>query len=175
MILVGDPSRFAIRFELEEPVDERWLFGRCCFSAGGIAIGDWAVRASLATGHAMLQTLLLRNGTRRADRLMTIPATEAFVEIESALFEDDSRSDETVEKDSDFYSRFIAIPSGFDVFDEWMAFLIEDDVKGRLIWNKLPYAGPPREVWLAAGEFDAVLQDGTQKILSEAIRLSKTS
>ena len=174
-MLVGDPKRFAIQFELDEPLVEDWLFGRFCFFAGGTAVGDWSVRASLATGRAMLQTLLSRKGKRSADRLMTIPATVAFSEIEAALFEDDSRSDEAVEKDSAFYSRFIAIPTGFDVFDEWMAFLIEDDVRARLLWNKLPYVEPPREAWLRAGEFDAIVEEGIHKILLEGKRLSAIS
>ena len=132
MMIVGDPGRFAIQFELDEPVDGEWLFGHFCFRVGGTAVGDWSARASLATGRGLLQTLVSWKGKRRVDRLMAISATEAFAEIEFALFEDDSRSDEAVERDSAFYSRFIAIPTGFDVFDEWMAFLIEDDAKGRL-------------------------------------------
>jgi hypothetical protein len=172
MMIVGDPGRFAIQFELDESVNGEWLFGHFCFRAGGTTIGDWLTRASMATGRGLLQHLLSYRGKRRADRLMTIPATEAFAEIEAALFDDDSRSDAAVERDSAFYSRFIAIPTGFDVFDYWMAFLIEDNAKGRLIWNEYPYSESPQELWLRAGEFDAIIEDCAHKILLEATRLS---
>ena len=107
---------------------------------------------------ASCRNLLRFSGNRGDGRLIAMPAADAFMEIYSALFVDNGQSDDQVKRDAEYYTRFAAIPMGFDVFDSWMAFLIEDRTTSRYLWKKMASeADHVHETMLLEGEFDAVL------------------
>ena len=169
--IFGAPERFAVEYELLSPETllevlgepalsdaERayWLFGRIRFWAGGTAIGDYEPSAALTVALASFEPQLLANRGKRQDpRFMTGAAELVFHRINSAIYEDDERNKEQIAQDLDF-ARFYGIPAGFDAFDGWMAFLIEDGGRGRYLWSKRDRV--IREVVLDSGEFDDALE-----------------
>jgi hypothetical protein len=87
---------------------------------------------------------------------MACSAADAFEAIYQALYADQPElSYSETSAHVCRYRRFEAVPNGFDVFDGWHAFLIEDRLIGRLVWR-----GPNdliMEARVGTGEFDRVL------------------
>ena len=158
-MLFGSKARFAIEARLNEVgVEDPFLLGRFCFWVEEEAVGDYQLGGALSVALASCRNLLRFSGNRDDGRLIAMPAADAFTEIYSALFVDNGQSDNRVKRDSEYYTRFVAIPTGFDVFDSWMAFLIEDRTMGRYLWKKTASeADHVHETTLQEGEFDAVL------------------
>lgn len=149
--LVGRPDRVAFEFMLT-PVSEdhrKWLFGRLCLWAGGRRIGRYDEDCAMTVALATFPEILAHAGRRSDPGLMRRPTDEAFTVLYDAVYGND---------ESRYGSRaqhFLVSSHGFDYFDGWTAFLIEDRLSGRLIWRS-----PDRllhEVIVDAGEFDTVL------------------
>jgi hypothetical protein len=156
--IIGSNERFAVEYELQpldNPEQMHWLPGRICFWIEGKKIGNYEEGAQLTVALATFSQLLRHQGNVRNERLLELPLVDAYQEIYSALYVDVGQPEEQVDQAWDEYSRFLAIPTGFDVFDRWMAFLVEDSERGRFMWR-----GPDdrvHEAWLVAGEFFSVL------------------
>jgi hypothetical protein len=98
---------------------------------------------------------LANRGRRQNTRLLTLPLLDAFREVYSALHVDTGQPEEEVERAWERYSRLYFVPTGFDVFDGWMGFLVEDQVRARYMWRDPDDS--IRETWLQTGEFDNVI------------------
>ncbi len=87
---------------------------------------------------------------------MAMPAERAFANIYSAIYEGaDEMTDEQIDDLSARYRHFEISDGGFDYYDGWKVYLIEEGLVGRLIWR-----GPDmivHETRIGAGEFDRVL------------------
>jgi hypothetical protein len=150
---IGDQTRFAIRFEILD--SSTWKNGKFEFIANGKSIGNYDRGTSIEVAIAGLKRLLLRSSQRANGRLFSLTATEAISTVHRALFEDDGRTDDEIERDSRTFSAFHV--SGFcDSFDDWFCILIENEEVGRLIWSEFAKLSKPMEVVLEHGEFDAV-------------------
>ena len=68
----------------------------------------------------------------------------------------DERTDEEIDELSRRYKRFEVFPNGFEVFDGWLGFLVEDRLIGRLIW-RASADKIVRETRIGVGEFDRVI------------------
>lgn len=158
-MLFGSKSRFAIEADLDKVgAEDPFLLGRFCFWVGEKAVGDYELGGALSVALASCRNLLRFRENRGDSTLIAMPAADAFIEIYSALFVDNGQPDDQVKRDAEYYTRFVAIPMGFDVFDSWMAFLIEDRASGRYLWRKMDLEDDPvHETMLLKGEFDAVL------------------
>lgn len=156
--VVGQPDRIAVEFDLwpSEPEHKQWLFGTMCLWAGGQRIGRHDEQCAMTVAMAGFPHILRDAGKRRDDALMAMSAVDAFTTIHDALYGDPAdRSDREIDELSRRYVRFEVLPRGFDVFDGWWAFLIEDRIAARLLWQS------PNEVIhearIGAGEFDRVI------------------
>src|SRR5215470_5140722 len=47
MAVVGEPSRFAVEYDLNENYSGLWMFGRFCYWCGGERVGDYELGTSL--------------------------------------------------------------------------------------------------------------------------------
>lgn len=160
-MLFGSKARFAVEADLDKVgAEDPFLLGRFCFWVGEEAVGDYELGGALSVALASCSNLLRFSENRGDGRLIAMPAADAFIEIYSALFVDNGQSDDQVKRDAEYYTRFVAIPMGFDVFDSWMAFLIEDRAIGRYLWKKMASEDDPvHETMLMKGEFDSVLSE----------------
>lgn len=167
-MILGSKDSFAIEFEVD-PIPQGaseehikymryFILGRMCFWVNHQQIGDYDLGGSLSVAAADLPTLLEKTGRRYAPALNAESAEKAFHTINDALYIDKGQPDEQVRQDWKTYSGFIAIPMGFDVFDEWKAFLVEGDQKARYLWLNYD-EGVVHEAILAIGEFEACIQE----------------
>jgi hypothetical protein len=156
--LIGQRERIAVEFDLwpSSPDTQSWLFGTMCLWAAGKRIGRHEEQRAMTVGMAAFPHVLLNAGTRRDDTLMAMPAEQAFATICDALYGDpDGRTDKEIDEISRRYVRFEVLPGGFDVFDGWRAFLVEDRIAARLLWRSAHDV--IHEARLGAGEFDRVI------------------
>jgi hypothetical protein len=130
----------------------------------GARVGNYDNGTSISVARHCLEALLRFHGKRHSTRLWDLPARAVFRELYSKLYLDDDRSDEQIRADFDEYSRYQASPSGLDVFDGWLAFLIEDEVRGRFIWEDP--SSNINEVSLPSGNFDSVITLFLQSFVS---------
>ena len=87
---------------------------------------------------------------------MAMPAAKAFSIMYEALYDDPGdRSYREIAELAERYERFEVLPRGFDVFDGWRAFLVEDRIAARLLWRSPD--GTIHEARIGAGEFDRVI------------------
>lgn len=169
MPVIGQPGRIAIEFDLREtPEDMRsWLFGKVYIWAGGQRIGRHGEECALTVALTTFPFVLADAGRRRDATLMAMPATEAFARIHAAIYEEDSpeRSYADTAKLVESFRRFEVLPNGFDAFDGWNGYLIEDRMVGRLLWRQT--GGAVHEARVGAGEFDRVI-DGFLSALEQS-------
>lgn len=161
-MLIGDKSRFAIEYELDETdlspaATVRWLYGRICWWARGERLGAYAEHETTGEIAGALRFILKDEGKRFSRELFQMPCEDALVLIVRALYLDDGQSGEQVAKDARQFSRFYITP-GSDVFDGWRIVLIEGERSAKLIWRLQDY-GAVQESILELGEFERVARD----------------
>lgn len=172
-MLVGDKSRFAIEFELDEekladPALAEWLYGRIRWWCGGEPVGLFDDDTTLRDAAIDAERVLAAADSRRDDALMQVSAQEVVDTIVRALFEDLGQSDEELAADEKKYRPFLARPL-IGEFDAWDIFVIEGGREARLIW-RLASDARINETRLAAGEFDSVLKKFLTELRSTSIR-----
>jgi hypothetical protein len=156
--LIGNRDRIAVEYELHkvEPKYRRWLYGNMTLWAAGQPINRHDELAAMTVALTSFPGILRDAGQRSDPRLMAKPAEEVFDIIYDSIYGDEPERTyhESLQIHLHFQP-FEVAPSGFDVFDCWHIYLIEDRVVGRLIWQ-----GPDkvvRETRIGAGEFDRVI------------------
>jgi hypothetical protein len=156
MPVVGDPSRFAIEYELDEDHGGLWLFGRFCFWCGGAQVGNYELGASLRDVLFQLEQLVKYYERLRANpRFGAMSASAVFHTLDTALYRDiDTDTFELAAEEQ--WRRHKVVPN-IDVFDGWKGYLVEDEQTARLIFARDPYVDV-MELSLKPGEFDAVLE-----------------
>lgn len=154
MPVVGDRSRFAVEYDLDEQHGGEWMFGRFCYWCGGQRVGDYGLGASLRDILFQLETLLRNKQLRASRRFDGMSAMAAFRLIDVALFGAiECDADRLAEEEQ--WARHNIFPP-VDVFDRWKGFLVEDRHGARLMFACEPYVDV-RELVLESGEVDAVL------------------
>jgi hypothetical protein len=157
--LIGRRERVAIEFELTPTPQEhrKWIFGLMCLWIGGERIGRHDEEVAMTVALTSFRGILDNAGKRNDATLMSMPAAEAFATIYRPLYGDEYL-DLSYREISDLSRRFEPFEittSGFDYFDGWKAFLIENELAGRVLWRSPD--GAIHEKPLGAGEFDRVL------------------
>lgn len=159
-MVIGSKTTFGLEYLIDGPLfvnGQKWAYGHLCYWAGDRRIGDFDEICSLSVAAASIRPLLAKPGDRYAPELLEMPVDELFNLLYQALYRDDDRLNEQIMEDVLNFGRFLAIPTGLDVFDEWMAFLIVNDHKARLIWKELSHdASEVFNVELPTGEFERV-------------------
>ena len=164
---VGAKEVFSVEYELDPAVaqDQRWLYGHMCFWVRGNMVGEYEEIATLNVALAVLPELLGNHGKRFDPILFSAPVEEAFSKIFSPLCIDSGQPDDQVARDEELYSRFTAVARGIDIFDNWDAFLIEDQFTGRFLFRRVN--SEVREAKIPAGEFDRVLAEFLKTLQAE--------
>lgn len=158
MKLVGDPSRFAVGYELDVNYGGPWMYGKFCYFCGSQQVGDYDLGTSLRD--VLFQLDEIEKFKFQANlRFSSMSAEDVFGMLDSALF---GPAYSKIAEDEQWRD-FLIFPS-IDVFDGWKGFRLDDGRFSRLIFSSEPYV-KVREIKLNNGEIDAVLHS-TRKILN---------
>ncbi|MEP7287251.1 MAG: Imm42 family immunity protein [Chloroflexota bacterium] len=167
-MLLGSKTTFAIEFEVDDPPaldahtleqHTHYVFGKMCFWVEDSMVGNYELGGVLGVATANFTPLLRNKGSRRDPDLWSKPAEIVYKTIDDALYVDSGQTDEQVSLDAKKYGKFIATPNGFDVFDDWKAYLIQGDTSARYIWKQRYDEGIVHEALLGVDEFDLRLQE----------------
>lgn len=170
MPIVGEPSRFAVEYDLNENHGDEWMFGRFCYWCGGQQIGDYDLGTSLRDVLFQLDQLARDRHSRVNRRLNSTSATEAFHLLDAALFGISDSSTAKVAEEEQWAKHNIFPP--VDIFDSWKGFLVEDGQTARLIFAHDPYQNVS-ELTLEPGAVGAVL-DVVRKALNDIYEQEST-
>jgi hypothetical protein len=154
MPVVGEPSRFAVEYDLDENFGREWMFGRFCYWCGGQRVGDYELGTSLRDVLFQLDEIAKYKRHCASRRLSTMPAVLVFRLLDAALFGAANLNNASVAEEEQ-WARHKIVP-WVDVFDRWKAFLVEDEQTARFVFAGEPYLDV-REISLRPGEVDAVL------------------
>lgn len=163
MPVVGDPSRFAVEYDLNENHGGEWMFGRFCYWCGGQRVGDYELGTSLRDVLFQLDQLGRDTALRANRRFSTMSAVDVFRLLDGALFGAVDLDNARLAEEEQWARHNIFPP--VDVLDRWKGFLVESEQVSRLIFAYDPYQDV-RELALEPGEVDTVL-DVTRKALTE--------
>ncbi|MCP4352055.1 MAG: hypothetical protein GY795_41860 [Desulfobacterales bacterium] len=155
---LGNPSQFAVEFELDDSYGGEWLYGKFCYWVNGKCIGDYELGTSLRDILFMMTNVLRDKGNRSHHALFCLEKTELFRRLNEALFGYEiSQYYETA--NDECWARFnITLP--VDVFDNWKVFLIEGKETARIIYrNPDTEDAVVHEEFIAPGEFDEIIED----------------
>jgi hypothetical protein len=166
-MMIGSRERFAIEYAYVRgwvTEGQKWLYGHICFWAGGKRLGDFDDTVTLGVAIAEGNHILSHRGTRCDPELMSKSAQESFRIMDNALYEDDERTLEEIEADGAKYWRF-AVHALTEAFDRWKVYLVEDELRARLIWRQLHDDDcTVHEAILLPGEFDDILEAVVQEL-----------
>lgn len=172
-MLIGDPTKFAIRYELDQHHGDKWMFGRVSFVINGIEVGDYSLGTSLRDVLFIFEQLLKSRNQRRDDKKYSMNPIELYGMLDDGLFGNESSEfAETAFREA--WGRFYITPS-LDVFNGWKIFIVENAYNGRIIFshNFDQLHGMIDEVIINSGDFDHVLTQaiiGLQKIYDAALQ-----
>jgi hypothetical protein len=173
--LIGEPSQFAIQYEIDrsQPIETQrdWLLGWLCFWANGDQIGDYKLGGSLVVAAGLLSEITKWRGQRCDPALAQLSDEALFNAIHDALYVDRGQTLEEAQRDSERYSKFLALPE-FEVFNDWKAFVLENELHARYVWKNVA-AGASRvgHVILRLGEFDLVVEQFLSEMKNEGVVL----
>lgn len=154
MPIVGEPSRFAIEYDLDENHGGEWMLGRFCYWCDDRRVGDYELGTSLRDVLFQLDQLARNKRLRVNRRFGAMSAMTVFRLLDAALFGAvDLNNAKLAEEEQ--WARHNIFPT-VDVFDHWKGFLVEDEQTARLIFAHDPYLDV-RELSLKPGDVDAVL------------------
>lgn len=168
-MIVGDPERFAVEFELDvtrmsEPDFWRWQWGRIRWWCGGESVGIFDPQVQLIYTVVRMRQLVDHPSNREGESLIREPVEVIFQTVIPALYEGcDEQSWDEIRENKARYDGIMVGPEAFE-FDPWRLMLVGDGSRGRFLWSSRDHfedAGlvpgvPLREVELRAGEFHAV-------------------
>lgn len=156
MSIVGEPSQFAVEYDLNENHGGEWMFGRFCYWCDGLRVGDYESGTSLRDVLFQLDQLAQNKHLRISQRFDTMSTMAVFRLLDAALFGAAELNNAGLAEEEQWARHNIFPP--VDVFDRWKGFLIEGEQSARLIFAYEPYLNV-RELSLKPGDVDAVLDE----------------
>jgi hypothetical protein len=168
MILAGDRARFAVELELDRERNkhdhaQHWLFGRCRLWIAGHALGDWDDVAPLAPLRVCIEKIWPRTD---AD-LSRLTPTEMFETMHRALYSDDARVDDDVQRDARRFARFRATPP-LEQLAGCYIYVVESDTVAIVVGRDVGASGPTIHAHILHGEYEQCMRQAWDALLAEA-------
>ena len=158
-MLFGRKDRFAIEATLVSDRSPHEAWGSSCIYAGGVRIGDLAeLHCGLAPFASMLLEASRSIAELRSERFSDLSDAEVYAFLSKALFTDDGRSIEEMQRDWDRFGRFNFLTNVGEQFDGWRTFIFSRDV-GSLTILASEGDGPPTSFQIHASEFIAAVAE----------------
>lgn len=160
-LVIGDHSKFAIEFELDQNSGNEWLFGKFCYWINDTRIGDYELGTSLRDVLFALDDIVKDNGHRAHTKLFELSASDLFIRLESSLYGfKQSEYDELALQEC--WARFnLALP--VDIFDGYKVYLVENVDEARIIFRN-HQSEEIQEKVIPRGMFDEVVSIAQQKL-----------
>lgn len=164
-MIIGNPSRFAIEFELKPQYGGVWMWGHLRYWCVGTELGDFRIDTSLRDALFELDGMRWAVGKHESERFQKMPALEMIRQLHAGLF-------------PFLYGEHGLVPPGLpeeeqwarhkiapcvDVFDGWRVFLVESDHTGRIVYARRPFT-EASSVEVSRGEVDEVLMRARQEM-----------
>lgn len=160
-MIIGDPSNFAIEFELDEDCGGPWLIGTFGFWIKNDKVGDHDLVTTLRDVLWFIEVKVNSKFNKINKDFDNMDSLGVFELIDDSIYGyPESEKDETIVIEN--ACRFDVCPR-VDIFDEWKIYLIEDSEKARLLVGKFLrgddiYDYEVEEYFLELGVFDEVLK-----------------
>ncbi len=150
--VVGESDLLAIEFELEEPQDARWMFGRFRLRALGQVIGDADDVVTLRAVANWWHTFVATSVIRWDRQLEGLAAEEVFRILRDVVYGD--IADDGLDN---VFARYHINQLGMSAFDPYVVLLVEPPGQRQwLLWRREDSADSVHEAWLPAGTLQAV-------------------
>ena len=150
--VIGNPEIAAIEVDVEEPRDEKWLFGRFRLQVLGESIGNWDDVVTLRAVLAWWQTFVTDRVDRWDARLEGLGAREIFTLLRDAAYAEDG--DEGL---SEVFARYHVNQLGMSSFDPFVVLLVEPPDEGQwLVWCREDGTDDVHDARLPAGTLQAL-------------------
>jgi hypothetical protein len=153
MPVVGEPSQFAVEYDLNPNHGGEWMFGRICYWCDGRRVGNYELSTSLRDVLFELDGIAKYRHSRSNPRFSILPAVAVFRLVDAALFGNADLNNAQIAEEEQ-WARHKIFPA-VDVFDFWKGYLVEDEKTARFIFAQGPYQDVA-EFPLRAGEVDAI-------------------
>ena len=141
-LVIGREGVVAIEAELEEPIDEQWVFGHFRLRFPHATLGDWDDVVTLRAVCSSWQRFGEEDRPRWDERLRGLPLDEVYEVLRASAYDDEQEIPGA-------YERFHVNSLGMSAFDPYIVLLIEPPGEGqRLIWRQTAGAHPVQEAWL---------------------------
>lgn len=163
-MIIGDSSRFAVEFELDEDPGGDWLNGQICFWICGQMIGDYESGTSLRDFLFPLERIHCDRGKRSEDYLMSLD-TDALADMLYTSMYRCCEGDYLFQKAIDDEWACHAILPHVDVLDDWSVFLVENQEIARCVVYSTDKQSVVLECTLLPGEFDSVAAEVISHLL----------
>ena len=117
-MIVGDESRFSIKYEIDRPIGD-WTFGRFSFLVSGEIVGNYDAGCTFRMVIRAMERLTKRQGNHTENTLLDarVNAIEAFHTIDDALYVDRGQSDAEVADARQRFAKLDVSDIALDVFD----------------------------------------------------------
>ncbi|WP_020621246.1 Imm42 family immunity protein [Paenibacillus daejeonensis] len=157
-MIIGNPSTFAVEYELEPNYEGVCLLGKFCYWVQGEQIGEYALGTSLRDVLFQIETFVRDNGNRFGQSIIHLNTQDFFNKLNDALYGTSDNLQATEEQ----WARFNVCPS-IDVFSNWKIFLVQESTHSRLILKNISQQRVS-EVRLQFNEFENVIREVYEKI-----------
>lgn len=155
-MIIGERSKFAIEFELENEYRGTWLYGKFCYWIQNKRIGDYELVTSLRDVLFQMIYIVGDCSKRFHDELFELDVFDLYNRLNDALFGNGESEYEMASKEQSWARFNVAIP--VDVFDQWKVFLVERQDISRFIIKDLNGV-EVYEVLLKDSHFDKVIAE----------------
>ena len=163
MKTIGNISKFAVSYELNQKYGGSWLFGKFCYWIGGRVIGDYELGTSLRDMTMVLPSIVKDNGNRENYCLFNLTAKELYKRLHNSLFGNEENFEYSDTALEECWARFNICPA-IDIFDGYGIYLIDSPPKARIVYSFIEEE--ITEVRLEAGIFDCVIQQFYNTLLN---------
>lgn len=135
-MLIGNPESFAIEVH-HEPIANasKRVFGRMCIHACGVVLGDINEPDCMLNVAASHLSDVVRRLSALDDAVLAArDDREAFDFLNRALYIDDERTDQEIQRDSEQYFKFDFLTNGGESFDRTKSFITKHGEVVRLLF-----------------------------------------
>ena len=157
-MLIGNPSTFAVEYELNENYEGVWLLGKFCYWIQNEQIGDYNLGTSLRDILFQIESIVRFNNKREGKRFAHISSQEVFTLLNAALY----GIDDSLTAMDEQWARYDVCPL-IDVFNNWKVYLVENSAQTRIIYQNV-LRQEISEIILEPNQFEIVIRKSYEAI-----------
>lgn len=134
MSVIGNPSKFAVEYELNAEHGDDWMYGKLCYWIGGERVGDYDTGTSLRDALFEIEQILKDSGSRNNHLLYKLTPDIAFYKIDACIL-GGSVPEDSIEEQWANHN----ITPALDIFNEWKCFIFSDEIQSKVLFSRSPF------------------------------------